>query len=84
MFVDASVSKAAAEKGVSTHMKYISKTQGVNLFWPRDTVQRLDVSLEKVDSASNVADVLTKPLNGLRAKDLRQALGVAIEPEARA
>ena len=69
---------------MSTHMKYISKTQGINLFWLRDIVQRLDVSLEKVDSASNVADILTKPLNGPRTKDLRQTLGVATEPETRA
>ena len=47
VFVDASVSKAAAVKGMPTQMKYISKTQGVDLFLLRDIVQRLDVSLEK-------------------------------------
>ena len=77
VFVDASVSKAAAEKGTSNHMKYISKTQGVNLFWLRDIVQRLDVSLEKVDTLSNVADLLTKPLCGARTVSLREELGVA-------
>ena len=76
VYVDATVSKAAAEKGMSSHMKYISKTQGVNLFWLRDVVQRLDVSLEKVESTSNVADILTKPLNGSRTRDLSQSLGV--------
>ena len=76
VFVDAAVSKAAAEKGTSTQMKYISKTQGVDLFWLRDIVQRLDVSLEKVDSASNLADLLTKPLSGPRTKDLRHSLCV--------
>ena len=84
MYVDASVSKTAAEKGMSNHMKYISKTQGVNLFWLRDIVQRLDVSLEKVDSASNVADLLTKPLSGPRTRELRQSLGVVNDPEAQA
>ena len=76
VFVDAAVSKAAAEKGTSTQMKYISKTQGVDLFWLRDIVQRLGVSLEKVDSASNLADLLTKPLSGPRTKDLRHSLCV--------
>ena len=66
VFVDASVSKAAAEKGTSNQMRYISKTQGIDLFWLRDVVHRLDVSLEKTDSLGNVADVLTKPLSGGR------------------
>ena len=76
VFVDASVSKAAAEKGTPNHMKYISKTQGINLLWARDIVQRLDVSLEKIDTLSNVADLPTKPLCGQRTVALRNALGV--------
>ena len=76
VFVDASVSKAAAEKGTSSQMKYISKTQQVDLFWMRDIVQRLDVNLEKIGTAQNVADILTKPLCGQRTVALREALGI--------
>ena len=74
--VDASVCKAAAEKGTSTHMKYISKSQGVDLFWMRDIVQRLGVRLEKVSTTENAADLLTKPLCGQRTEVLREAAGV--------
>ena len=76
VLVDASVCKAAAEKGTSNHMKHISKTQGADLFWLRDVVHRLDVTLEKTDSLSNVADALTKPLGGERTKELRAKIGV--------
>ena len=75
VMVDAAVCKAAAEKGMSTQMKYISKTQGVDLFWMRDVVQRLDVSLEKCNTSVNDADLL-KPLCGQRTANLRNAVGV--------
>ena len=74
--VDAAVSKAAAEKGMSGQMKYISKTQGVDLYWLRDVTQRLDVCLEKTDTRSNIADILTKPLCGARTVELRQKINV--------
>ena len=76
VFADACVSKAAAEKVTPNHMKYTSKTQGINLFWLRDIVQRLDVSLEKVGALPNAADLLTKPLCGQRSVALREALGL--------
>ena len=75
VLVDATVSKAAAEKGTSKHMKYLSKTQQVVLFWVRDVINGGGVKLEKVDSAGNVADLLTKPLSGLRTADLRHKIG---------
>ena len=77
VFVDAAVSKAAAEKGTSSQMKYISKTQGIDLFWLRDVVHRLDVSLEKTTTQNNLADILTKPLCGERTKMLRSQLGLS-------
>ena len=74
--VDAAVCKAAAEKGTSGQMKYISKSQGVDLFWLRNITQQLDVSLLKTDTKSNLADLLTKPLCGMRTQELRAAVGV--------
>ena len=48
VLVDATVCKAAAEKGSSTRMRYIRKTQQVDLFWLRDVVQAVGVKLVKV------------------------------------
>ena len=76
VMVDASVRKAAGEKGTSSRMKYFSKTQQVDLFWLRDVVQRADVRLEKVGAQDNLADLLTKPLCGARTKALREAVGL--------
>ena len=57
-------------------MRYISKTQEVDLFWLRDVVHRVGVELVKVTSAENVADILTKPLDGQRTRLLREQIGV--------
>ena len=78
MLVGATVCKVAAEKGMSTRMKYLSKTQQVDLFWLRDIVHTVGVSLEKVSSIDNVADILTKPLDGQRTRMLRERLGVSL------
>lgn len=64
MHVNATVSKSAAEQGMTNHTKYISKTQGAYLLWPRHVVQRMDKSLEVVGPTSKVADVLAKHLSG--------------------
>ena len=76
VFVDATVCKAAAEKGTSRQMKYLSKTQCVDLFWLRDTVHNAPLELVKVESDDNVADILTKPLPGQRTAMLRGLMGV--------
>ena len=83
VLVDASVCKAAAEKGSSSRMRNLSKTQEVDLFWMRDVVHKIGVSLEKVNAADNLADLLTKPLDGQRTRLLREKIGVAgKEPDA--
>ena len=76
VYVDAAVCKAAAEKGTSKQMRYLPKTQGVDLFWLRDVVQAVPVDLRKATSAENVADIMTKPLTGHRTVQLRGKLGV--------
>ena len=75
-FVDATVCKAAAEKGTSKQMKHLSKTQEVDLFWLRDIVNAVPVDLRKATSAENVADGFTKPISKQRAAELREALGL--------
>ena len=76
VLVDATVCKAAAEKGASKHMRHMSKMQGVDLFWTRDAVRNLGISIKKVGASDNVADVLTKPLCGPQTKALREKIGV--------
>ena len=75
-YVDATVCKAAAEKGTSKQMKYLNKTQAVDLFWLRDVVKQVPVDLRKTTSADNIADGLTKPLPKHRTHGMREALGV--------
>ena len=76
VFVDASVCKAAAEKGSSKQMRHISKTQGVDLAWLRDAVRAVPIELLKTSSQENIADALTKPLPGPRTVMLREKVGV--------
>ena len=76
VYVDASVCKAAAEKGTSQQMRYLSKTQGVDLFWLRDVKRAVPVDMGKTTSAENVADAFTKALSGHRTTELREKMGV--------
>ena len=75
-FVDATVCKAAAEKGTSKQMRYLNKTQAVDLFWLRDVVKEVPVDLRKAASAENVADGFTKPISKQRTAEMRVALGL--------
>ena len=81
VFVDATVCKAAAEKGTSRQMKYLSKTQCVDLFWLRDAVRNVPLEMSTVRSADNIADILTKPLSGPRTAMLRVRMGVRAPSE---
>ena len=74
--VDASVCKAAAEKGGSRHMRYLNKTKQIDLLWLRDIVAQTGVDLVKVSTEDNIADILTKPLSGERVRVLREKIGV--------
>ena len=76
VIVDATVCKAAAAKGTTRQMKYLSKTQCVDLFWLRDAVQNVPLEMTTVKSADNIADILTKPLPGPRTAMLRESMGV--------
>ena len=76
VFVDATVCLAAATKGTSKQMRYLTKTQGVDLFWLRDAVKNAPLDLRKVSTADNIADIMTKPLPGPRTVLLRDMLGV--------
>ena len=65
----ATTNKTAAEKGTRSRAKYLSKTQHVDLLWLRSDGG--GVKLEKIGSAENVADLLSKPPTA----DLRHKIG---------
>ena len=77
VLVDATVRKAAAEMGTSARMRLLGNTQEVDLLWLRDVVHKVGISLEKVSTDDNLADILTKPLDGKRTRLLREKIGVA-------
>ena len=60
IYVDATVCKSVAEAGESKAMSYVRKTQTVDLLWLRDAVRHLRMSIIKISSERNVADLLTK------------------------
>ena len=76
VIVGAKACKAAAEKGSSRQMKYLSKAQCVDLFWLRDAVQNAPLEMTTVNSADSIADLLTKPLSGTRTAIRRDRVGV--------
>lgn len=76
IYVDATTCKRAAEKGVSKQMRYLSKTQQVDLFWLRDVVSLPDIHLEKVNTHDNIADIMTKPLDTSKLRKHRLSLGL--------
>ena len=80
VLVDATVCKAAAEKGTSRQMKYLPKTQRADLFWFRDAVRNVPLELIKVKSDDNIAEVLTRSPPGRRTANLRERMGVRERP----
>ena len=57
-------------------MKYLSKTQEVDLFWLRGTVQKLGIELKKVDTSMNPFDMPTMPLCRSQIVELREKVRV--------
>ena len=76
IMVDATVAKAAVTKGTTRSMKYLSKSQEIDLFWLREMIAKLGIEVRKVATADNLADLMTKPLGGQRAKELGGLIGI--------
>ena len=60
IYVDATVCKSVAEAGESKTMGYVLKTHTVDLLWLRDAVRHLNMSIIKIGSERNAADLLAK------------------------
>ena len=58
-------------------MGYLAKTQSVNFLWIREQIQRFGISVLKVESAFNLADVLTKCVSTTTLKTLLPMMGRA-------
>ena len=76
VYCDAEVAIKAVLAGSSAQMRYIQKTQGIHLAWLRQLVALDDVSLHKIDTDENVADVMTKGLLVVKFSKFRTMLGI--------
>jgi len=66
----------AIKAGLSSTMKYISKTQKISIAWLKESTEQLGIEVKKVDTAKNAADLFTKPLQQPRHGELSIMCGV--------
>ena len=62
--------------GSSAQMRYIQKTQAVHLAWLRQLFESEDISLSKIESENNPADIMTKSLPINKFSKFRVMLGI--------
>ena len=79
VFCDSEVAIRAVLAGSSAQMRYIQKTQAVHLAWLRQLLSLDDISLHKVDTEDNVADIMTKGLHITKFSKFRTMLGIMDE-----
>ena len=77
ILVDANVALISVCRGHSKLMRYLSKTQGVDLGWLSETIADLDFSLRKVDSSENLSDIFTKGVTPEVLEHLLPLLGIS-------
>ena len=58
-------------------MRYLAKTQSVNFLWIREQIQQFGISVLKVESAFNLADILTKCVSTTTLRTLLPMMGRA-------
>ena len=75
IFVDATVCKSVAEAGESKAFQYVQKSQAVDLLWLRDVIRHLGLTVLKIDSERNLADLLTKAVTRKTLETLAPILG---------
>ena len=75
-FCDAQAAIRAVMAGSSAQMRYIQKTQAVHLAWLRQLFESEDVSLSKIESENNPADIMTKSLPINKFSKSRLMLGI--------
>ena len=76
LLLDASVAISAVTKGFSKVLRYLTKTQGVDLGWVAEVIHAEGISVEKVGTKENVADLMTKGVDHLTLLSLLPMLGV--------
>ena len=77
LHVDATTAIACSRRGTSKLMGYLAKTQSVNFLWIREQIQQFGISVLKVESAFNLADVLTKCVSTTTLRTLLPMMGRA-------
>ena len=77
LHVDATTAIAYSRRGTSKLMGYLAKTQSVNFLWIREQIQQFGISVLKVESAFNLADVLTKCVSNTTLRTVLPMMGRA-------
>ena len=73
--IDASVALTVAQRGWSRLLQHLDRTIGVNLGATAEAVRGIGLTLIKEDTATNEADIGTKPLAAPRLEELLPLVG---------
>ena len=79
VFCDSQVAIKAVMAGSSAQMRYIQKTQAVHLAWLRQLLESEDISLLKIHTDENPADIMTKGLSFVKFSEFRTMLGIVAD-----
>ena len=77
LHVDATTAIACSRRGTSKLMGYLAKTQAVNFMWVREQIQKFGITVLKVESARNLADIMTKCVSTATLQQLLPLMGRA-------
>ena len=73
---DAQVAIVSVVRGYSKIMKYLTKTQGVDLGWLSEVIVDLGFEVRKVPTKENIADLFTKAVDRATLVHLLPLLGI--------
>jgi len=76
LHIDASVAIAALKPGYHGILKYLDRSQGVQLACTNEMIDELDIKVIKTPSAENASDALTKSLSGSEVHVKAQMIGI--------
>lgn len=74
LFSDSQCAITVATAGVSASLGHLGKTHGISLGWIRDTILAANITIAKISSYNNTADMFTKLLPAPAFLRHRQAL----------
>jgi len=81
LYTDSKTAMLCIAAGTSKSLRYIHKTQAVQLAWMRSVFESPEFLIEYIPTAENPADPLTKALNRVKLLAGNERLGVQDVPE---